>query len=136
VKLGVAITASGLTTWVRVADVPDKKLGSPAYCTLRRWVPAVRRRRRVVCWFAPKVSVPKRVVPSKKLTAPVGGSAVALTVAVSVMGKPVGAGLADEVRSTPTVCWLTGTATGVGVAGQEVRVAAVVRAELMAPGGE
>src|SRR5882724_9748699 len=63
---------------------------------------------------APTATVPRTVLPSLKVTVPVGvvaPGATAATVAVKVTAWPVTAGLTDDRRATVVAAGLTVTAT-------------------------
>lgn len=92
-----------------VADVPGLKLVSPLYCAVIKLKPTAREE--VVKVAAPlefSVAVPIDVLPSRKVTVPVGIPAVGLaTVALKVTGWPATQGLNDEVSVTVVGMLLT-----------------------------
>jgi hypothetical protein len=80
------------TVSLDAADVLVLKLLSPPYTAVIEWVPTASRAVVNVAWRAAfTVPVPRVVVPSKKVTVPVGvpaPGALAVTVAVNVTARP------------------------------------------------
>src|SRR5580658_2184914 len=111
----VVLVPSSLTVWLTADDVLPVKSLSPPYTTVIECVPTDSDEVLRVPTPEPfNVAVPRTVVPSSKVTVPVGvpdPGALAVTVVVNVTDWPKSEGLADEltlvlVPSSPTV-WLT-----------------------------
>jgi hypothetical protein len=97
----VKSSGGAFTVCARVAEVLATNVASPEYFAVMEWEPADRvELEKVACAVAFKVPVPIAVVPSRKVTVPLGvPGEVLVTVAVNVMSWPVVAGLADDVTT-------------------------------------
>src|SRR5215472_8610930 len=95
----------------RAALVAGAKLASPEYCAVMVWLPTVRAEVVYVAMPVATVPEPSWVVPSQKVTVPVGVPAGELTAAVKVTAWPVPAGFCDDVTATVGVAGLTVSVT-------------------------
>ena len=106
VALSTVVVMAASTVTVTEFDLPGRKSASPAKLAVNVYVPGVSS----AVWYVatPLLSgaVPRRTVPLKKVTAPVGVPEVVLcTAAVNVIGLPAGIELALAVRATVTGAW-------------------------------
>src|SRR5689334_2053250 len=99
-------------SWVYAGDVLDPKDASPEYVAVTGWLPACRpATARDACRLPPTVAtgaLPRTVLPSLKVTVPVGEPVLEAMVAVNVTVSPYTAGLPEEaipvtVGTLPTV---------------------------------
>ena len=107
-----------LTVSVTTAEVLSAKLPVPAKEAVSAWLPTPSDTARVAWPAALTGAVPSTVVPSRKVTVPVGTPAAEFTVAVSVTGWPKTAVAVDVlsvvvVAAAPTRSATTRFATGV-----------------------
>src|SRR5581483_11874078 len=106
----VVVVLAWLTVCVSVAEVLVVKLVSPAYTAVMAW-PATAKAAVVNVAEPPEsVAVPSVVVPSRKVTVPLGvpvPGATAVTVAVKVTPWPNTEGLTEEVTVVVLLACLT-----------------------------
>src|SRR5581483_2546884 len=92
------------TTWFTGALVVGMNAASPEYFAVMTCVPAARDEVDIDACPALRVTLPRLVLPSKKVTVPLGTAdtprTVAATVAVKVIACPAVDGLAEELRPT------------------------------------
>src|ERR1700683_1825264 len=114
-ELTLVLVPSSPSVWLTADDVLPVKSLSPPYTTVIECVPTEREEMLKLATPEPfSVAVPSTVVPSSKVTVPVGvpePGALAVTVVVNVTDWPKSDGFVDEltlvlVPSSPTV-WLT-----------------------------
>jgi len=108
-ELSVVVVAAWLTVWASAVELAKAKAASPPYLAVMVWDPTLSPVLvNVATPLAFSVPVPSVVLPSKKVTVPVGvavAGATALTVAVKRTGWPKTEGLTDEFRTTVAALW-------------------------------
>jgi hypothetical protein len=105
-EVRVVVVFALLTVWVRTALVLPEKLESPLYLAVIEWDPTASVDVANVATPPDSVPVPRVVVPSRKVTVPVGvpvAGGTGATVAVNVTDCPKTDGLAEDV--TVVVVW-------------------------------
>ena len=92
---------------ISTADALAAKLASPEYLAVIEWVPTAKEDvLNVACAFVPSEPLPIWVVPSRKVTLPVGVPLMALeTVAVKVTCCPALTVLEEEVSAIEVAAW-------------------------------
>lgn len=87
-----------LTTWVSTAELLPLKLLSPPYTAVMEWLPTVSPEVvRPACPEPFRATIPKSMLPSKKVTVPVGVPPLPVTVAVKVTACPAKEGFSEEI---------------------------------------
>src|SRR5262245_532988 len=108
-----------LTVWARAAEVLFAKSPVPAKEAVSAWLPTPSDTGRLAWPVASTCAVPSTVLPSRKVTVPVGVPAAEATEALSVTGWPKTATSADEPMVV-VVAWVVGDAFTCSVRGCEV----------------
>lgn len=106
----IVCVVAWLTFWPVTDELLVRKSASPLYLAVMEWLPRVRPDVGRLALPAVRAMVPSVVVPSRKVTEPVGTpapGAVAVTAAVNVTVWPYALGFADELRVVVDFAWLT-----------------------------
>lgn len=110
--MGVQLTVEArVIVWLSAADVLPVKFVSPVYWAVIECAPTESALVVSVAWRAAlSVAVPSEVVPSRKVTVPVGvplPGATTFTVAVKVTACPTVAGFTDDATVVVVPCFVT-----------------------------